>query len=236
MKEETEETELGEEGGIEQALRDGIDEQNEKSEGEVEGKEERNTQVKEKKEGKVDTGKMRKLLEEGNYTNQEIAKLVGCSPRYVGMKKKEWGIKGAVRAGQPQQETAEAINTAQATKAVERAVTQEVIAENIADTEEILKIGKFSVNSFKGDAEFYGHPLHDFLSMSVNFWITNHERLEILESEIEQQEKMLRILVSELDPQLQRIEKRKRIEEMMLAQVLNGQKPEREFLLEYLKI
>lgn len=231
-------TEMEAEGMIEQALRDDVDEGKEKTEGKAEmGAEgtEGNEGKAEGKKGKVDQERMRELLEEGKKTTQEIADIVGCDPRYVRMKKKEWGIQGKARAGKAHPETAETIDTAQATKAVERAVTQEVIAENIADTEEILRIGKFSINSFKGDAEFYGHPLHDFLSMSVNFWITNHERLDILENEIEQQERMIRILISELDPELQKIEKRKRIEEMMLAQVLNGQKPEREFLLEYLK-
>lgn len=167
---------------------------------------------------------------DGNKINRnEIAERHNITNSHLSRLSKKWGL-------QQKDVMGELIDTGKANKEVENAATRALIKENKERLEQILQTGKFCLDEFSAKAKGYGYTnTHDFLSMTVDFWLTNHQELEELQEDLVLANSVVSLLMREVDPELARIRKERKIEEIVQMQLIKTGTIQDGLLEEYLR-
>lgn len=112
----------------------------------------------------------------------------------------------------------------------EREITN-LALENV---ETALDIGNHILREYQETADAYGYGVKEFLKIAVGFWQANHNMIEEKDAEIELCHIAIARLKSAVDPALQELGRKKKIEKIVYLQMLKTGEVQDNLLNEFL--
>ena len=117
---------------------------------------------------------------------------------------------------------------------VREKVEKEITHLALEMVETASDLGNHIVREYKDAADAYGYDLKEFLKITIEFWQANHNMIEAKDAEIELCYTAIARLNAAVDPALQEINRKKKIEKIAYLQMLKTGEIQDKILNEFL--